>query len=176
MLNAFQSKFKIKQNLKKFYGDLSENYFSSKLAKKSGKIKNSKLCYLEKRLDVILFRLGLSSSIFESRKLILNNLILLNDKLIPNNNYTKILKIGDKLTINWDQSPKGGGNPIESSNAIFLAKIKHLKYNLFSYSEAFPTHLLFQFSSNNLGESKFEGYLIKEPIESEIYLPYNLGI
>ncbi len=175
MLNAFQNQFKIQQNLKSFYGGLSENYFSSILSKKSGALKNSKLCYLEKRLDVILFRLGLSSSIWESRKLILSNLILLNDKIILNTNYTKILKVGDKISINWDKFPK---EAIENKNSVFLAKIKHLKYNLFAYNEAFPTHLLFQFSSSTVGGGgcQFEGYLIKEPIESEIYLPYNSNI
>jgi ribosomal protein S4 len=117
---------------------------------------------MEKRLDVLIFRLGFSRSIFESRNLIKGGFVKLNDKTIDNKSITKIINIGTKITV-------------ENTEIPYLAKIKHLKLNLLKM----PTHL---FTPNlkdiNLTSStnKLEGYLIKEPIESEIFLPINYQI
>jgi ribosomal protein S4 len=88
---------------------------------------NSIICELEKRLDVILFRLGMASSILEARFLIKSGLIKINDKVVHSKSYSKSINIGSKISV-------------DISNLSYLAKIKHLKFNL-GLSKV-PTHLM----------------------------------
>lgn len=154
-LTEYQAQFKAKQIFKKFYGDLSENEF-----KNLKKTQKNFTLNLEKRLDVVIFRLGFARSIFEARTLIKEKQVKLNDKLVNPAAYNQLIKLGSKISI-------------EPSNKTYLAKIKHLKLNWLKL----PTHLLVINQNNlNLNSLKFEGYFLKTPSESEIMYPYNFPI
>jgi ribosomal protein S4 len=119
---------------------------------------------MEKRLDVVIFRLGFARSILEARYLIKGGFVKIDDKAIDNKSVSKIVNVGSKITV-------------ENTEVPYLAKIKHLKLNLLKM----PTHL---FTPNlkdlnltsSTSKTKLEGFLVKEPIESEIFLPYNYQI
>ncbi len=154
-ITEYQAQFKAKQIFKKFYGDLSENEF-----KNLKKTQKNFTLNLEKRLDVVIFRLGFARSIFEARTLIKEKQVKLNDKLVNPAAYNQLIKLGSKISI-------------EPSNKTYLAKIKHLKLNWLKL----PTHLLVINQNNlNLNSLKFEGYFLKTPSESEIMYPYNFPI
>jgi ribosomal protein S4 len=158
-LTEFQNRFKAKQTIKKYYGNLSENYFANKKTN-SATNSDSLVCELEKRLDVVVFRLGFSSSILEARSLIKSGLVKINDKVVHSHSYSKSVNVGSKITV-------------DVSKLTYLAKIKHLKFNLFKT----PTHLVTPSQIGaSVGESSIlEGYFIQNPIESEVFLP-NLTI
>ncbi len=146
ILSEYQVQFKAKQQIKEFYGGLSENSFQQ--------IKGSnKINILEKRLDVLIFRFGFARSVQEARVLIKGGLVQLNNNLVNRKAYKKIVSIGSRITV-------------LSTDLAYLAKIKQLKYNL----EPQPTHLIVSI------KDQLSGYLIKEPTESELYLPYKFPI
>lgn len=157
-LTEYQNQYKAKQQIKEFYGDISETTLKIIGATAS----NSWFCEMEKRLDVVVFRLGFARSILEARYLIKGGFVKINDKAIDNKSITKIINVGSKITV-------------ENTEVPYLAKIKHLKLNLLKM----PTHLFtpnvkdYSLASNTY---KLEGFLVKEPIESEIFLPYNYQI
>ena len=156
ILSEYQTQFKAKQQIKEFYGNLSEGSFN--LIKTTNN--KNKINYLEKRLDVVLFRLGFARSILEARNLIKGGLVRINNNLISKKAYNKILSIGSKISV-------------LNTGIVYLSKIKQLKFN-YPFGPI-PTHLLIpSLKDQNLGQ--LDGYLIKEPIESEIYLPYKFPI
>ncbi len=157
-LNEYQSQFKAKQWIKNFYGKLSESRF--KLSVKN-KIEESIINYLEKRLDVIVFRLGFARSIQEARYLIETKKIKVNTQMISNPNF--IVEVGSKIST--------------TSLLSYEAKLRHLKLNVLKT----PSHLYnVQINNpqmiNRNTKGKLVGYLIKNPIESEAFLPYNFPI
>jgi ribosomal protein S4 len=97
----FKKRLFEKQQLKNFYGCLSEyqlkNLFK-KLNKKTNKINIFKnfILLLESRLDIIVLRLKLTRTIFGSKQIISHNKIKVNDEIINRPNF--ILKKGDIIT------------------------------------------------------------------------------
>jgi len=90
-----------RQRLRKFYGNIKLKQFK-KILKKSKKLNpNSKLnsfvYLLETRLDIILYRLNITTSIFHARQLILHNHILVNKNIINFPNYN--IQFNDIITI-----------------------------------------------------------------------------
>jgi ribosomal protein S4 len=220
-LTEYQSQYKAKQLIKSFYGGLSETTLKN-IRKVASYTSTPLVCEIEKRLDVVLFRLGFARSIFEARTLIKGKFVSVNDKVINGNygSYSKILLIGDKITI-------------ETTELAYLAKIKHLRLNMFklpthlmlspflnknnnSYNPDYvgvnisllatseinltnpqPTMAIALQGNNNLENNhsseesfdifnkevqkdslkiKLDGYFVKNPIESEVYLPYEFPI
>lgn len=94
----FQKRLFEKQQLKNFYGCIPEyqikNLFK-KLNKKKNKINTFKnfILLLESRLDIIVVRLKLAKTIFQSKQLINHGKIQVNNQIINKSNY--LLKKGD---------------------------------------------------------------------------------
>lgn len=165
-LTEFQIRFKAKQTIKHYYGSLSENYLQNIKIATSQKGGESFVCELEKRLDVVVFRLGFASSLLEARNLIKSGLVKINDKKVHSHSYSKPVNVGSKISIDINANNLG--------QTAYLAKIKHLKFNLFKT----PTHLVAPAVSNTYTtqgptdlKGSLEGYFIQNPIESEVFLP-----
>lgn len=81
--------------MRRFYGDLSHQKFKNicKLVFNSRLSTQRLLGNLERRLDVILYRLGFFHSIFYSRQAILHNKVIVNGKSIGSGNF--MLQKGD---------------------------------------------------------------------------------
>lgn len=97
----FQKRLFEKQQLKNFYGCIPEyqlkNLFK-KLNQKKNQINTFKnfILLLESRLDIIVLRLKLAKTIFQSKQLINHGKIQVNNKIINKSNY--LLKKGDLIT------------------------------------------------------------------------------
>jgi small subunit ribosomal protein S4 len=131
----FRERLNTKQQLKFFYGCLPEyqikNLFKSIKEKKN--IIEKFLILLESRIDIILFRLNISKSIFHSKQLINHGKIKVNNKIIKSQNI--FLKKGDIISIeNTKKLNKSKLNYIEVNNFlknfIFLRKpfISEIEY------------------------------------------------
>jgi small subunit ribosomal protein S4 len=98
----FKNRLLNKQKLKSFYGNLLQYQLRSifKLALKSSKYKSIQffITLLERRLDIVIFRLKFTSTIFESQQLIAHKKILVNNKIMNYKNY--YLKEGDIVSFN----------------------------------------------------------------------------
>ena len=98
----YQKRLFEKQQLKFFYGCLSEyqlkNLFQ-KLKKRKNKINIFKnfLVLLESRLDIIVVRLKLARTVFQSKQLINHCKIKVNDQIVNKSNY--LLKKGDVISL-----------------------------------------------------------------------------
>lgn len=96
--SRYGKRLAIKQKLLKFYGALNQIKFKKYLLKQK---KNKRDVFrnvinnIEKRLDVILFRSNLVSSIFDAKALILQRKIVVNNKIINKPSYK--LKPEDKI-------------------------------------------------------------------------------
>lgn len=97
----FQKRLFEKQQFKFFYGCISEyqlkNLYNKLKKKKKMNIFNNFITILESRLDIIIVRLKLAKSIFQSKQLINHCKIKVNNKIINKPNY--ILKQGDIINI-----------------------------------------------------------------------------
>lgn len=97
----FQKRLFEKQQLKNFYGCIPEyqlkNLFK-KLNKKENKINTFKnfILFLESRLDIVVVRLKLAKTIFQSKQLINHGKIQVNNQIVNKSNY--LLKKGDIIT------------------------------------------------------------------------------
>lgn len=88
-LNFFQKNVKNKKNLKVFYSLSQKNL---------EKPKN-----IEKRLDVILVRLGYCNHIEQARQLIIKGVIFVDNERIINKNY--MIKVGSTVETRYSESP-----------------------------------------------------------------------
>lgn len=86
MLSQFQSQFKAKQSIKKNYGQLSEKTY--KRLTKLGGSQQPLLCVIEKRLDVVLYRLGFARSILEARSLIKGGFVKVNGEYANKDSFS----------------------------------------------------------------------------------------
>lgn len=90
-----------KQKIKSFYGYLSnkqlKKYYEIVLKKGDVNIIDNLNIFLEKHLDITLYRLGIVSSVFESKQIILHKKIKVNGNIITYSQY--VLKRGDIITI-----------------------------------------------------------------------------
>jgi small subunit ribosomal protein S4 len=83
--SAYKIALSAKQNLRKYYGHLRENQFKKiykAVYNSSGFSQKNLFIYLERRLDVVLFRINFAPSIFTARQLINHGHILVNNKLV----------------------------------------------------------------------------------------------
>jgi len=91
-------RLKAKQSLKRYYGDLIEKQLRKyyKIIKNSND--NSKIFSLiESRLDVVIYRAGFASSLFEARQLISHGFFFINKIQVNQKNY--LLKEGDIIEV-----------------------------------------------------------------------------
>ncbi len=88
-----------KQKVKRYYGVLEKqfkNYFF-KASKMKGITGTNLLILLERRLDVVVYRMGFAPSIKAARQLVLHKHILVNGKTV--NIPSFLVKIGDKIEV-----------------------------------------------------------------------------
>lgn len=86
--------YQTKQNIKLYYGKLQEKKFQLLLIQH----KKNLFDILESRIDIILHKISITNSIFQSRQLIKHGLINVNNKKI--NNYNIKIKVNDVITVN----------------------------------------------------------------------------
>lgn len=128
----FRENLFISQQLKFFYGDLSDKKFKKLISmffKKKKIFKQNDFIsffrFLETRLDIVLFRLQIAKSIFHAKQLISHKKISVNSKIITCNNF--YLKKGDTLYykkfLNFNKKEK------VSSLVYEKKKVPSLTYN-----------------------------------------------
>jgi|SRR3989338_1704961 len=108
--SAFKKSLEEKQTLKKWYG-LSEKQFkryAEESLKKMGKVENVAeefIKKLEKRLDNVIFRLGMAKSRAQARQMVSHGYFLINGK--PVNIPSYAIKKGDIISIKEHKKQKG---------------------------------------------------------------------
>lgn len=166
-LSEYQSQYKAKQLIKKFYGNLSESELIN--LNKKNKSNLPLICLIERRLDVVVFRLGFARSIHEARYLINTKQIKINNKFIRHPNF---------LVLN--------GSIITTSSVIsHLSRLLHLKLNffklpshLFNFPSSISSNIITQLENSDKSKSSANliGLFIKDPLEAEVYLPYDFPL
>ena len=73
-----------KQKIKRMYGMLENQFrvFFARASRKKGNVGENLLSFLERRLDTVLYRLGLAKSLAEARQTVLHRHIIVNGKLV----------------------------------------------------------------------------------------------
>jgi small subunit ribosomal protein S4 len=140
---------KAKQRLKSHYGRINEKQFKNtfkKAYKMRGNTAEQFIGLLESRLDAIVYRMNLSSSIFGARQLVSHKHIKVNGKIINIPSY--IVKEGDEIELR--DSSKQIPNIIESTSKL-IRKV--------------PPYINFE-------QSSFKGKFIKKPEISEVPYPF----
>lgn len=102
-LKMFKKRWQDSKNINSFYGNLKKNslkvLINKCVHKYNPEISQTELLilYLEQRLDVLLFRSGLVSTIYEARQLINHKNVIVNGE--KNNYISYIIQPGDLITI-----------------------------------------------------------------------------
>lgn len=155
--SLYKNQFSSKQQLKLFYGGIREKMFKKYFNEGSlykGLAIDNFFILLEKRLDVVVYRLGWAKSIFMCRQLICHGHIMVNNKKVNISSYR--LKKGDII------EPTSEGIEI----------IKSMMMNLWKFSKRFiliPNYL-------EVNNKILVGVFIRSPIIKEIYYPKNINI
>lgn len=143
----FFHQLKERKKLSLFYGHLTRkqifNLFN-KAKKNKGYFSKNIFCLLERRLDVVLYRSGLTKTIAESRQLIKHKKILVNEKIVNMPSFS--LNPGDFI----EMTPKTGEI---LSNSLKL-KTKAMKTHPKSVSDSYSKFKKTLDSSLNLEKSK----------------------
>ena len=100
--------------------------------------------YLESRLDVVLYRMGFSSSVLESAKIVKKGFVYVNNTLILKRSYS--LDSGDKIQI-----------ILKKKDKFFFEKISNNQNKI-------PSNL-------EVNYKKFEGIMIRKPLKKELMYP-----
>lgn len=146
----FYKFFILRQQFRFFYSFIKIN-FLKKIILKSLKKKDSVdafVYYLESRLDVLLFRLNLVSSVREARQKILHGSVLINNKVVKQSSYN--LTEGDYLSFRKDLI-------ISFKKKIFknIRLKKNLLVKIPNYIEYDLNNLLFVFTKINVYDVRF---------------------
>ena len=138
-----------KQRLKAYYGVLEKQF--ANYVHKAEKSKESTgtvlIQLLECRLDNIVYRLGLASSIRQARQMVVHGHILVNGKKVDRPSFG--LNVGDVVSLREKSQ----------SNAMFKENFENSELNTLPYIE------------KNM--EKFSGTLIKRPERNEIPIEIN---
>jgi len=116
----------------------------SKYAKSKRSREKLLINYLESRLDVLVYRMGFSSSVLESAKIIKKGFILVNGARILKRNYQ--VDSGDKVKI-----------ISKKSNKDYFSKISNIQNKI-------PSNL-------EVNYKKLEGIFIRKPLKKELMYP-----
>lgn len=142
--------FILRQQFRVFYSFIKINSLK-KIILRSFKKKdsvNAFIYFLESRLDVILFRLNLVSSVREARQKILHGNILVNNKVVKQSSYN--LKESDFLSFKKDKIiffKKRLLKNIQSKKNLLVKIPNYIEYDL--------NNLLFVFTKINLSDVRF---------------------
>lgn len=148
-LSPYGTQLLEKQRLKAYYGVLEKQF--ANYVHKAEKSKESTgtvlIQLLECRLDNIVYRLGLASSIRQARQMVVHGHILVNGKKVDRPSFG--LNIGDVVSLREKSQ----------SNAMFKENFENSELNTLPYIE------------KNM--EKFSGTLIKRPERNEIPIEIN---
>lgn len=148
-LSPYGTQLLEKQRLKAYYGVLEKQF--ANYVHKAEKSKESTgtvlIQLLECRLDNIVYRLGLASSIRQARQMVVHGHILINGKKVDRPSFG--LNVGDVVSLREKSQ----------SNAMFKEHFENSELNTLPYIE------------KNM--EKFSGTLIKRPERNEIPIEIN---
>ena len=148
-LSPYGTQLLEKQRLKAYYGVLEKQF--ANYVHKAEKSKESTgtvlIQLLECRLDNIVYRLGLASSIRQARQMVVHGHILFNGKKVDRPSFG--LNVGDVVSLREKSQ----------SNAMFKENFENSELNTLPYIE------------KNM--EKFSGTLIKRPERNEIPIEIN---
>lgn len=148
-LSPYGTQLLEKQRLKAYYGVLEKQF--ANYVHKAEKSKESTgtvlIQLLECRLDNIVYRLGLASSIRQARQIVVHGHILVNGKKVDRPSFG--LNVGDVVSLREKSQ----------SNAMFKENFENSELNTLPYIE------------KNM--EKFSGTLIKRPERNEIPIEIN---
>ena len=99
-LSDFGIQLKAKQQLKKYYGDITEKQFKKVFVEAErlrGDTSELLIELLERRLDAVVFRLKFAPTVFAARQLVNHGHILVNGKILDKKSYQ--VKDGDEVSL-----------------------------------------------------------------------------
>ena len=149
-LSIYGLQLREKQKVKRIYGVLETQFrkFFEWARKMPGNTGENLLSLLERRLDNVVFRLGLASSRSQARQLVNHGHVEVNGKRVSIPSY--LVKLGDIITIR-DKAKK----------------IPFIQENIESLDvSAVPTWL-------TIDKNKMEGKVVRNPIRTDITYPVN---
>jgi ribosomal protein S4 len=143
----------VSRRFRMFYGGLSKKVIKKKikliLNKKGADFNLSFLHLFERRLDIVLHRSKLATSLRNARQMIVHKKILINKQIVNSPNYT--LNLGDLISVNPKYSHVIVQNLIKSDKWPIPPKYLHINYRtmeiLFgnpkfsNFTLGFPFHL-----------------------------------
>lgn len=138
--SEFLQQLKQRKKLCFFYGDLSQKqiiYLLKKSQTFPGCFSKNFLFLLERRLDVVLYRSRLASSISSARQLITHKKILVNDNLVNIPSYS--VKNGDIISFQIRDLKQQSLSFRPLSSQLVSRKKKYLGQNLFSKLSRFSS-------------------------------------
>lgn len=139
-----------KQRLKSHYGRVNEKQFKNTFSlaqKMKGNTAENLVGLLEKRLDIIVYRLGLASTIFAARQMVSHGHILVNEKRV--NIPSQRLREGDVIELHHDSK-----------------NMKVVVESVASKARSIPDYLSFDPDS-------MKGKLIKTAVVSDVPYPFD---
>lgn len=135
------------RKIRSFFGLIKIKVIKKKLSKYlMSKRSREKLLinFLESRLDVVLYRMGFSSSVLESVRLIRKGFVLVNNSVILKRNYQ--LNSGDLVKIIFSKKDKS-----------FFSRVSNIQNKLPSYLE--------------VNYKTLEGIFVRKPLKKELMYP-----
>lgn len=117
--SEYQTQLREKQKVKRAYGPLSEKQFRhyyEEAERMKGKTGENMLALLEKRLDNVVYRMGLGSSRMQARQVVNHGHICVNGKCVNIPSYQ--VKVGDVISVKENKQKKGNFALIRESRVV----------------------------------------------------------
>lgn len=140
--------FKAKQQLKGYYGNVTERQFKKyyeEASRKKGDTSENLIAILESRLDMVVYRMKFAPTIFSARQLVNHNHILVNGKRVNIASY----KIKPEDTVEIKDKSKG---------------ITYILEAVTSKERDVPNYI-------DVDDKKLKGVYLKTPLFSEVPYP-----
>ncbi len=106
-LSGYGIQLREKQKIRRLYGVLEKqfrNYYKI-AAKQKGATGENLMCFLERRLDNVVYRMGFASTRAEARQLVAHKAILVNDKVVNVASY--LVAPGDVISVRQKAKAQG---------------------------------------------------------------------
>ncbi|MBQ7579618.1 MAG: 30S ribosomal protein S4 [Clostridia bacterium] len=116
--SEYQTQLREKQKVKRAYNLLEKQFhgYYVEAERMKGKTGENMLSLLERRLDNVVYRLGLGSSRAASRQIVNHGHICVNGKCVNIPSYQ--VKVGDVITVKENKQKKGNYSDIRSSRVV----------------------------------------------------------
>lgn len=168
LLFYYGKRLQAKQKLKLFYGNLTESFFKNTYLEANrlkGLISNNFILLLERRLDIIIYRLNFAESIFQARQLINHGHILVNSKVITIPSF--LIQKQDLITVSDYIKPKIKKNIyINLKNKLILSTFFYERAKSVSIfdeaNDVVDQFLINTFNFGNPSSSIFQEYYLQD--------------